>query len=82
MSNRYYESYTFDLEPATLHALQELIFAHAPRDDSATSAELLNLSNEIRARLQKIAFHACGTPPASCDMECAAQTPEPDWLAT
>jgi hypothetical protein len=69
-----YESYTFDLEPRTLDALQELIFQHAPRDNSAISTELLNLSNEIRARLQKIANPVVEVPRHK-------KSTEPDWLS-
>jgi hypothetical protein len=69
-----YESYTFDLEPKTLDALQELIFTHAPRDASSTSAELLNLSNEIRARLQKIANPVAESLPEK------PSVPKSDWL--
>lgn len=80
-----YEAFLIHLEPKTLSTLAEMIYANVPREDFVIETELMNLANEIRARLEKLTNginpqHVCGTPTASCDTECAASAAEPDWL--
>lgn len=66
-----YEAFLIHLEPKTLAVLAELIWNNLPREDPVVETELMNLSNEIRARLEKLTN---GINPQPVAVE------EPDWL--
>lgn len=53
MSSKY-EAFLIHMEPKTLAVLERLIWDRHEHEDFVIETELMNLANEIRARLEKL----------------------------
>jgi hypothetical protein len=71
MSNPY-EAFLIHMEPKSLEALTQIIYANVPRGDEVILTELMNLANEIRARLEKLTNGIAQPAPVA--------VPKSDWL--
>lgn len=74
MSNPY-EAFLIHMEPKSLAVLSEIIYANVPRGEEVILTELMNLANEIRARLEKLMNGIAQWPEASKPAQ-----PRSDWL--
>lgn len=66
-----YEDFVISIEPKTMAVLAQLIWDQHKNEDFVIETELMNLANEMRARLEKITLGITVIAPAK----------EEDWLS-